>query len=367
MFPTINTREEKNPRAQIVAHIDSHNDSSLVTAIYYNNQFHFDTEKGKYGTRDEARITNWGGQKSALLDPENTGALAIFAFENPHEGKNSKQLRVWVAQNPSEEEAIEQLVGPADPGELFLWSSTRGREYIRKARSKKNPCILSDDQIPEDWLIKFPSGLEIVRKTLELQKAHSRNPDTLLLDRRSCEFDIFQTIELKKYQPIIQQGFGNLEEFLSLAQTVLQSRKSRSGKSLEYHTIEILKEQGLAAGQQYDHNPTIEGNKKPDFLFPSRAAYNDSSFPSDGLRMLAAKTTCKDRWRQILNEADRIPTKHLLTLQRGVTKRQFEEMKDAGVQLVVPEKLHKEYPKEIQSELQSLGSFLQEVKTLPNH
>jgi hypothetical protein len=187
------------------------------------------------------------------------------------------------------------------------------------------------------------------------------------LDRRSCEFDIFQTIELKKYQPIIQQGFGNLEEFLSLAQTVLQSRKSRSGKSLEYHTIEILKEQGLAAGQQYDHNPTIEGNKKPDFLFPSRAAYNDSSFPSDGLRMLAAKTTCKDRWRQILNEADRIPTKHLLTLQRGVTKRQFEEMKDAGVQLVVPEKLHKEYPKEIQSELQSLGSFLQEVKTLPNH
>jgi hypothetical protein len=56
--------------------------------------------------------------------------------------------------------------------------------------------------------------------------------------------------------------------------------------------------------------------------------------------MLAAKTTCKDRWRQILNEADRIPAKHLLTLQEGVSEGQFREMNDAGVRLVVPRALH---------------------------
>ncbi len=45
--------------------------------------------------------------------------------------------------------------------------------------------------------------------------------------------------------------------------------------------------------------------------------------------MLAVKTTCKDRWRQILNEAQRIKPKHLLTLQEGVSHRQFDEMQES--------------------------------------
>ena len=57
--------------------------------------------------------------------------------------------------------------------------------------------------------------------------------------------------------------------------------------------------------------------------------------------MLAAKTTCKDRWRQILNEAARIDVKHLLTVQEGVSSPQFREMKEEGVRLVVPKTLHK--------------------------
>ena len=50
--------------------------------------------------------------------------------------------------------------------------------------------------------------------------------------------------------------------------------------------------------------------------------------------MLAAKTTCKDRWRQIINEADRIKLKHLITLQEGVSEAQFREMQEAGVQRI---------------------------------
>ncbi len=52
---------------------------------------------------------------------------------------------------------------------------------------------------------------------------------------------------------------------------------------------------------------------KPDFLFPSAGAYHDTEFPVENLRMLAVKTTCKDRWRQILNEADKIHQVHLFT------------------------------------------------------
>jgi hypothetical protein len=78
--------------------------------------------------------------------------------------------------------------------------------------------------------------------------------------------------------------------------------------------------------------------------------------------MLATKTTCKDRWRQILNEADRIPTKHLLTLQEGVSDAQFREMQSAGVQLVVPAPVMTSYPEEVRPYLLSFEEFLGELR-----
>ena len=80
--------------------------------------------------------------------------------------------------------------------------------------------------------------------------------------------------------------------------------------------------------------------------------------------MLAVKTTCKDRWRQILAEADRIGTKHLLTLQEGISERQFQEMVDAGVQLVVPEPLKEKFPSSVREHLQTVESFIADVRLL---
>jgi hypothetical protein len=80
--------------------------------------------------------------------------------------------------------------------------------------------------------------------------------------------------------------------------------------------------------------------------------------------MLAVKTTCKDRWRQILNEAERIKKKHLLTLQEGVSVGQFEEMVNTSVQLVVPEPLRSKFPSSIQQHLQTIESFIGDVRLL---
>lgn len=80
--------------------------------------------------------------------------------------------------------------------------------------------------------------------------------------------------------------------------------------------------------------------------------------------MLAAKTTLKDRWRQILNEADKIDRKHLLTLQEGVSPNQFAEMEAASVQLVVPESLIKTYAEDIQPRLMTIRDFLAELRQL---
>ena len=80
--------------------------------------------------------------------------------------------------------------------------------------------------------------------------------------------------------------------------------------------------------------------------------------------MLAAKTTCKDRWRQIINEADRIKLKHLITLQEGVSEAQFREMQEAGVQLIVPKDVQDSYPKEVKPHLLTFESFLADLRLL---
>ena len=73
---------------------------------------------------------------------------------------------------------------------------------------------------------------------------------------------------------------------------------------------------------------------------------------------MGAKTTCKDRWRQVLNEANRIDTKFLFTLQQGISKNQLKEMKHEHLILVVPQAYKKFFDKEYQDEIYTLSSFI---------
>ena len=114
----------------------------------------------------------------------------------------------------------------------------------------------------------------------------------------------------------------------------------------------------------FSYQAESDTGQKPDFIFPSQVAYRNSAFPSSALRMLAVKTTCKDRWRQILDEAARIPLKHLLTLQRGVSLPQLRQMTASGVVLVVPAPLHRDYPPEVRGELVSLERCIRETKAI---
>jgi len=80
--------------------------------------------------------------------------------------------------------------------------------------------------------------------------------------------------------------------------------------------------------------------------------------------MLAVKTSCKDRWRQVLAEADRIRTKHLLTLEPAISKIQTAEMQRQGLQLVMPATLHRTYQADQREWLMGVGDFLEVVRDL---
>lgn len=80
--------------------------------------------------------------------------------------------------------------------------------------------------------------------------------------------------------------------------------------------------------------------------------------------MLAVKTSCKDRWRQVLAEADRIRTKHLLTLEPAISRIQTGEMQGQGLQLVLPASLHSTYQADQRAWLMGVGDFLAAVRDL---
>jgi hypothetical protein len=352
LFPTLAASSDLNPSASFVATVAREGRSHTVRAIWYNNRVAED------GTRDECRITGWGGRSSPLLDPESTGALAIFAFLVARNGSIG-ECRVWVCRDLAEEEVALDRLGGIEPGGGRLLAPT-GEGAEATSGEPDQPCHLDIDELPPSWRTVFPEAMELVSASVtRLPSSRSLSVDARLLRRRDCEFALFRSVEEAFVLPHIRDGFPSVDAFVSFAGMVTNRRKARSGRSLELQIRQILEEEGVP----YSHGEVSENGKQPDFVFPSIERYRESSWPASRLRMLASKTTCKDRWRQVIDEAERIPVKHLLTLQEGVSEQQYAQMERAGIQLVVPDGLQSRYPGTIRPKLSNLQQFLEEVRT----
>ena len=84
--------------------------------------------------------------------------------------------------------------------------------------------------------------------------------------------------------------------------------------------------------------------------------------PDFKLHMLASKTCCKDRWRQVISEADRIKPKHLFTLQEGVSSNQLNEMYQNGIVLVVPQPIMPSFPADYRDKIMNLTGFVEYIR-----
>ncbi len=180
--------------------------------------------------------------------------------------------------------------------------------------------------------------------------------DDVLYDWYNTEERLFSIFEEAIIQKRIDAGFTP-KSFIEYALSVLNRRKSRAGQGLENHLSQLFNDHQI----KYSRTPVTENKSKPDFLFPGISYYRDPNFPAELLRMLGVKTTCKDRWRQVLVEADRIPYKHLLTLQGAISVNQTTEMQHHNLQLVVPKAIHSSYTIAQQSWLLSLTDFISEI------
>ncbi|HBR21694.1 MAG TPA: hypothetical protein DD713_03890 [Nitrospiraceae bacterium] len=180
--------------------------------------------------------------------------------------------------------------------------------------------------------------------------------DQQLIKLMEAEYKLFQIIERRLSQNEISRLFKSINDFLSTAARIMNRRKARAGRSLENHTEFILRNAGIP----FEMRPNVDG--KPDILIPGKSQYEDPTYPSSKLLVVGVKTTCKDRWRQVLNEAKRIPHKHILTIQQGISKNQLDEMHKSNVSLIIPRPIQKQYPIGTGIEMLSLEQFVTYAK-----
>lgn len=188
-------------------------------------------------------------------------------------------------------------------------------------------------------------------------------PDEALLKWYEREEALFMCMERILIQDRLQTGFisgdtVDVDGFIRFSLSVNNRRKSRAGFSFENHLEALFSSQHI----RYSHTPMTENRSKPDFIFPSIELYRDTRYPAAQLTMLGAKTTAKDRWRQVLEEADRIDRKHLITLEGAISENQTNEMISRNLQLVVPAPIHESFSEAQQGWLYSVEDFLTEVK-----
>ena len=328
------------------------NNKDVFIEISWQNIFKTTSRAIYYGTgtRDEYRITRFG-RGFEFMNEDYVGSLQIMTKDW------NGEYNAYVLSN---QDNIENFMAS------FNLDITKGNQWINVGEYSPEHILNAEFKSFIDSHNDFPDTKEMATYAREsvckanhyTDKDITNRPDSIILEWASAEFELFGGLEEKIYGSVFAKPFKNCQELINFSNTILNRRKSRAGKSLEHNLSAIFNTFNL----HFEEQVITEGNKKPDFIFPDGTSYHNFMFPAEKLTMLGAKTTCKDRWRQVLNEANRIDNKHLFTLQLGVSKNQLKEMKEEKLTLVIPKSNFQYFPIEFRKDILDLKSFILMVK-----
>jgi hypothetical protein len=329
-----------------------------------------DVRRGKPGRSPEYHLY-YGAESEPVVHRAHQGDLLVIAR------KSDGSLLVLLCM--AESTIAAQILW------LFGLDPLDGRATAREIATENSPAlgmaaraVLQDlgietedpqpdafDLLVDRFGLNFPGTAEFsafVRDTLS-DTDPSEDPDGALLAWMEHEEALFRRLEREIVADRLKTGFfdhngADVDGFLKFSLGVQNRRKSRAGYAFAHHTGAVLQANGL----RYKREATTEKRNAADFLFPGEAEYANPQYPASRLTMLGVKTTCKDRWRQVLAEADRIPEKHLLTLEPAISRAQTTEMVAQNLRLVLPETLHGTYHTDQRSWLMTVREFLSLVK-----
>lgn len=220
------------------------------------------------------------------------------------------------------------------------------------------------------WGYRFPRNVEFALfaqdSLTDVDPAHD-DPDDVVMAYYDWNYKLFRVFENAVIQheyderPFVKDGVIDVDSFTSFYTKVRNRRMSRAGTSLEDHLTRIFSERRIPFKAQ-GHT---EGSRRPDFLFPSQKAYYDPEYPATRLRMLASKTSIKDRFRQVADEANRIGEKHLFTITPGdVTHSKLEQLDELSLRLVMPRSVRDTYDDVIASDTMLFSDFVRMLESL---
>ena len=278
------------------------------------------------------------------------GDLAVVAVTSGGE------LAFVFAEGGSDREAdVMYLFGVDDEYDMYMPSRDMGRR-VDAFGAEILSMLGVEAEVPwelgervDEMVGMWPDGLPHGRVFADFARYASGidpldDPDAALVDFYNTQTALF--MEYERYEmdsrlgPLVRDvSDPDYDAILSVAMSLFQRRRSSAGHALEYHLEAVFD----AFGIDYTAQGRTEGKERPDFLFPSEGAYHDPLFPAARLTLLGAKTTAKDRWRQVLQEGDRVRVKHLVTLEPAISVDQTSEMAARNLQLVVPEPIHATY------------------------
>ncbi len=333
--------------------VQGRNKKSNVKIIWQGGRLETNSVVTWYGSgnvkrpRSEYRLTCFG-RGFPFLQEDVAGDMLVLIPMDVH------NFLAYVIDLPEDIDDIQAALGV----EIFGSWAVYGGDQEPAPESEKD-CIDRRFRAFAGTITAFPSGAQFSAKARETLLACSdgfakRPIDDRLLALMQTEYRLFRLVERQICLPEVRRLFKDIDDFLKTAATLMNRRKSRAGRSMENHVEFLLKDAKIP----FEAQPDIEG--KPDIIIPSKAAYDSRSYPRNKLFMVGVKTTCKDRWRQVTQEAPRIEWKHLLTLQEGISRKQLAQMRKQKVALVVPKKLHGRYPKG--AELLDIKGFLATVR-----
>jgi hypothetical protein len=169
--------------------------------------------------------------------------------------------------------------------------------------------------------------------------------DAIMKISRDIEYRIFRRYELlRRATEVVKilaghtdivtaavRGFPLLDQvFLSAS----QQRKTRAGRSFEHHIAATLK-----AGHIRFEEQVVTGGMRPDFVLPDAKTLKlGKARAYEEALVLAAKTTLRERWKQVSREGLHCAV-FLATVDDRVPGAVIKEMTNAGIVLVVPESL----------------------------
>lgn len=178
----------------------------------------------------------------------------------------------------------------------------------------------------DPFLLDQP-GNELRQLTTEIEFTIYRSHELRFRAAQALEI-IFRDGIAPTTEQIVQRVVRN---FIPLYQVMLnasQQRKTRVGTGFEAHIRTMLEAGHIPHAEQ-----AVVSTRRPDFVLPNKPLYVSKS--ADAL-VLAAKTTLRERWKQVPME-QRNCTVFLATMDEKVTRSAVRDMANLQITLVVPE------------------------------